>query len=290
MLPVCEPGDSYSTAWREYGFSRCFLQLVGAISGAGILYVLGLGTLVLGKNQFCGSVNVSSLLNIKCTGKPPKYSKGLVSDFPFSWVYVVEVVCTLLYSLSFACDLATKGALHIAGERIYGYTIVVDALGVVSWLFSLLLIHREKTLIVTNRHHGFTLALFWLVGVVWVGLELVSFHSPFWWWHLKSRADIADITLFLFRAVVLTLLVVVGLFRPICCPGHRRAYSLLINADSAAEDSAVPVTGDAEGTGSEVRKRKEGDFVRRRTTSAFSGIWSKVCRLFPYVWPKGMTS
>ena len=49
MLPVCEPGDSYGRAWGEYGFSRCFLQLVGSIFCAGLLYVLGLGAIVLGK-------------------------------------------------------------------------------------------------------------------------------------------------------------------------------------------------------------------------------------------------
>ena len=49
MLPVCEPGDSYSQPWGEHGFSRCFLQLVGGIACAGILYVLGLGAIVLGK-------------------------------------------------------------------------------------------------------------------------------------------------------------------------------------------------------------------------------------------------
>ena len=48
MLPVCEPRDSYSTAWVEQGFSRCFLELVGSISGAGVLFVLGLGTIILG--------------------------------------------------------------------------------------------------------------------------------------------------------------------------------------------------------------------------------------------------
>lgn len=52
MLPVCEPGDSYSKAWGEYGFSRCFLQIVGAISSAGVLYVFGLGAIVLGKTSF----------------------------------------------------------------------------------------------------------------------------------------------------------------------------------------------------------------------------------------------
>lgn len=51
MLPVCEPGDGYNKVWGEYGFSRCFLQLVGPLAGAGVLYVLGLGAVVLGTSQ-----------------------------------------------------------------------------------------------------------------------------------------------------------------------------------------------------------------------------------------------
>ena len=47
MLPVCDPGENYATAWSGYGFSRCFLEMVGAISGVGVLYILGLGALIL---------------------------------------------------------------------------------------------------------------------------------------------------------------------------------------------------------------------------------------------------
>lgn len=49
MLPVCEPGDSYTVPWTVHGFSRCFLELVGGISSAGFLYVIGLGVIVLGR-------------------------------------------------------------------------------------------------------------------------------------------------------------------------------------------------------------------------------------------------
>ena len=49
MLPFCEPGDSYRSVWTGSGFSRCFLDLVGGIAAAGILYVLGVGCIVLGK-------------------------------------------------------------------------------------------------------------------------------------------------------------------------------------------------------------------------------------------------
>ena len=44
---MCEPGDSYSVPWTRDGFSRCFLELVGSISSGGVVFVLGLGSIVL---------------------------------------------------------------------------------------------------------------------------------------------------------------------------------------------------------------------------------------------------
>ena len=203
---------------------------------------------------------------------------------------MIEVICTVLYSLTFIVDLATKGALHLAGEQIYGYTIVEDTVGLLSWLLSILLLHRERVLVVTNRPHGLSLALFWLCDMVWVGLQLVSVRSPAWWWQLSQRrADIADLALFLIRVVLLMMLVIFGLLRPLCCPGRRPAYSLLINAESAAVDAPVTAVNDNKGSTSESQRRKEGDFVRTRNSSAFSNILVKVRLLFPYVWPKGMS-
>ena len=47
MLPFCEPGDEYNVPWVGGGFSRCFLQIVGSMSTAGLLYLLGLSAIVL---------------------------------------------------------------------------------------------------------------------------------------------------------------------------------------------------------------------------------------------------
>ena len=59
-----------------------------------------------------------------------------------------------MYSLTFATDLIIKGALHIAGDNIYGYTIVVDTVGMLSWFLSLVILYREKVLVVTQKPHG----------------------------------------------------------------------------------------------------------------------------------------
>ena len=188
------------------------------------------------------------------------------------------MVCSLLYSLTFVSDLATKGALHVIGDQIYGYTIVADVCGLVSWLFSLLLICRERVRIALSQPHSYTLMLFWLVGVVLLGLEVVSYNSPLWWWHLASKGDIADMTVFLVRGVILCVLLVVGVARPLC-RRRGRSYSLLVNADSAEDtDTEVKTTS---------QREREGDFVKSRTNSTFTNMWSKVRQLFPYVWPKG---
>lgn len=49
MLRFCAPGGSYAVAWTDGGFSRCFLEVVGSISTAGLLYLLGLSSIVLGQ-------------------------------------------------------------------------------------------------------------------------------------------------------------------------------------------------------------------------------------------------
>jgi hypothetical protein len=210
----------------------------------------------------------------------------MTSDLPFSWPYLLELGCSVVYSVTFAADLAAKGSLHIAGDQIYGYTIIVDVVGVVAWLFSLILVHRERAKVLTSKPHSCTIVLFWMVGVVTLGLEIVSFNARYWWWHLTSRADIADLVLFASRALSLSVLVLVGVARPLCWPSRRRAYSLLINADTAGEGA-----GEDEEVGKSaaayIRRRKEGDFIKSRTSSAFSDMWTKICMLFPYVWPKG---
>ena len=210
----------------------------------------------------------------------------MTSDLPFSWFYVVELICSVLYLLTFAVDLATKGTLHIAGERIYGYTIVMDAVGMGSWAFSLVLICREKVCAVMSRPHGLALVLFWLMTIMWLGLEVGNVHHPSWWWALSSRADIADFTLFLLRCTLILVLIGVGLFRPLLCPSKRSSYTLLVNADtreSAGSKGSIQHVGST----SDTRESKEGNFIKMKSNSTFANFLSKSRLLFPYVWPKG---
>ncbi len=262
MLPFCEPEDYYSIPWVNGGISRCFLGVVGSMSCAGVLILLGLTIIVLG----------------------PKSKDTKVKQL-ISKILILEVVLSAIMSLTYVVDLSVKGALHLAGarEKIYGYTIVEDSLGIVSWIFSILILYTERLCILKGAPHGISLALFWILNIVWLSLQIVSFNNPQWWWHLETRSDISDLVLYVIRVTFLSVIVVFGIIRPLCCSlKTRRSYSLLLNADETEEDDI-----DTEETNKQNMERKEGSFIRMRTTSAFSDFMMKAKLLFPYVWPKG---
>ncbi len=194
----------------------------------------------------------------------------------------MEVIVCLLFSLTYVIDLIIKGILHTLGDRIYGYTIVLDALGITSWLFAMTLVYRERLRILDQKPHGITVVLFWLLNALRLSLEVMSWSNSHWWWRLGTREDLADLIVFVVRVVLILTLVVVGVLRPLLCRKKRR-YALLIN--QAKEDEAEEEV-EQEERAKEKRERKEGSFVRTRTNSAFSDVWSKCKLLFPYVWPK----
>ncbi len=275
MLPFCELNDDYSIPWVNGGISRCFLGVVGSMSCAGVLILLGLTIFVLGRKS----------KDTKQTGA--KSFKQLISK-----VFILEVVLSAIISLTYVVDLSVKGALHLtgAGDKIYGYTIVEDSLGIVSWIFSILLLYTERLCILKGTPHGISLALFWILNIVWLSLQIVSFNNPQWWWHLETRSDISDLVLYVIRVTFLSVIVVFGIIRPLCCSlkaRRRRGYSLVLNADETEEEEEEEEDIDTEETNKQNMERKEGSFIRKRTTSAFSDFLMKAKLLFPYVWPKG---
>ena len=194
------------------------------------------------------------------------------------WVFIVQVILHLVLSTSYAADLIIKGALHFIDDRINGYTIVVDALGITSWLFAILLLYGERERIFRCVSHGWSLAIFWQLTVLWLGLQIVSWRNVHWWWHLRSHGNIADLVLYIVRCVSVGGVIVLGILRPLCCRGRRRGHTLLVNINGEDQD--------VDGANRERQERREGSFVKRRTTSAFADMWKKTKLLFPYVWPK----
>ena len=235
--------------------SRCFLQVVGALACAGVLIVLSLTDCVLGRKAAPLPVQISLPRSL-----------------------LVTCVLCLLLALTFTADLALHASLH----SIYGYTILQDALGTISWSVAMVITYREKQRRLLGRSHGLSLVSFWLLSSAWQALQLLGWSSPHWWWRLHTpTTDTASLTLYCVQATLLIAIVAVGVALPLVRRGPRH-YSLLVNSD--------PVNSDPIDTTEHNRQRgqhREGSFVQKRSTSAFSDLWSKVKLLFPYVWPRG---
>ena len=253
VLSFCEPGDEYSIPWTDGGLSRCFVQVVGSLASAGMLFVFGLTGCVLGR-------------------KPP----SLPPRLPYTSSVFLLAGLSLLLALTYTADLAVRGALHFTSDSIYGYTILQDTLGLMSWVVAMVMTYRERLRVVQGRAHGLTLVLFWLMSVTWQALQLLGWSNPHWWWQLQSRADTADLAFFCTRATLMTAVVVVGVVWPLFSRTPR-TYSLLVNTE--------PVETTEHNR--RQQQHKEGSFVQKRSTSAYSDLWSKVKLLFPYIWPRG---
>ena len=93
-------------------------------------------------------------------------------SLPLPHALYLEALLCLILAITYTADLAVKGALRVAGERIYGYTIVVDALGIVSWLFALGMVYRERGRIVRRLPHGVSVVLFWIMNALWLCLQV----------------------------------------------------------------------------------------------------------------------
>ena len=111
-------------------------------------------------------------------------------------------------------------------------------------------------------------------------VQVASWGNAYWWWQLHDRVDIADLVLFIAKALLVTAVITAGVIRPLLL--KRRHYSLLVNADTDTETEE-----DIEEHNKERQERKEGNFVQKRTASTFSDLWHKSKILFPYVWPRG---
>ena len=137
------------------------------------------------------------------------------------------------------------------------------------------MLYRERDRIVRSLPHGWSLAIFWQLNVIWYGLEILSWRNTKWWWHLESHVDVADFALYIVRCALLGGVIFFGILRPLCCRRQHTGYSLLVNVDEGDEEVSR-----------ERQQRKEGSFVKKRSSSAFADIWKKAILLFPYIWPK----
>ena len=274
-MHICAPGDTYTTAWVNGGFSRCFLDFVCSIVCGGVILLLGFAGIVFVKQD-----------------RSQKGGSGYLRCI-LSKVVIAECAACILTAVTYAVDIGVKGALGVAGDQVYGSTLVVDGLGMVSWTFAAVLVAKDTRRVLLGRFHGLTLMLFWLLSAFWLCLDVISWNNPYWWWKLDCRADVSDLTLFIARAVLMTAILVLSIFSPLV-RRRRSRYTLLVDAaDDVSDEEGSPRGKDAKKpaaapSSSAAVDARSGSFARVQTdSSAFNDFWRKTKLIFPYVWPKG---
>ena len=221
------------------------------------------------------------ILGVSCVvlgSKPKKRPPSLPwhQAILLSKIFLLEVAISILYSLTFVSDLILSGVLP--GGSIYGSLILVDCISFFAWLFSVLLIVRERSNIFYAFPHGVTLVVFWILNALWLCMGVISWYSPLWWWRMRTAQDVAHLATFAVRSVLITALLLAGVLRPLC--SKQSQYRLLLNTDGRS-----PLSIQSQ---SREDQSKAGSFVRKSSQgSTFSNILRKCRLLFPYIWPKG---
>ena len=256
-MHFCYPGDSYSVPWKSGGLSRCFLETVSSISLGGIILLLGLAVITL--------------------SSPPKLPKDLRLRVA-KW-RVVEVVLCLLYAGTFVADIFVKAFL--TGDHVYGITIVVDSLGIITWCLTAGWIYYDRWRALFGKAHRITIMLFWLLNGLTLCLMIISWNNPFWWWRRINHTDVSDLILFVLRITIQVMLLAGAVIHP--CMTHGRYIketSVLLNSfwsQSTKSDLTAASTDSQQSQG--VIMKSEG--------STFADIWRKTRMLLPFIWPKG---
>ena len=191
------------------------------------------------------------------------------------FVDVCSTCVTIITSIvSSSCTnlCCSRCCLHYSTFHIWIY----HSSGIVSWVVAIAIVYHERHRPISIGSHGIPLVV-WLLNGVWESFQLLGWSNPHWWWSLHCTTDIANLTLYFIRSVLVSGVISVGVVWPLCTRKAKN-YSLLVNSDPVDTTEHNLQHG----------QRKEGSFVQKRTSSTFPDLWDKVKLLFPYyVWPRG---
>ncbi|XP_055849647.1 ATP-binding cassette sub-family B member 6 [Episyrphus balteatus] len=182
-----------------------------------------------------------------------------LSQISKSRLYGLQLFLLAFFPLLFVIRFLLMYYVYDKGE-IYGYMILTVALTCFAYPYSICLVIKERFYqlpSVPTRGHGLVLLLFWTLGFINENLAFVNLRQEDWWFSLKSTKDKVEMGLFGCRYIFSLLIFVLGLKAPgLSWPYHR--------------------------DGNEREELVNPDISR----SAFHNAWKKLCRLFPYLWPK----
>lgn len=184
---------------------------------------------------------------------------------PKSKLFTIQILLMLflpiLAIIRFALQLTV-----LNGGCIYGYMIFTCLSTVVTYSFALCLLLDERNYLLPSvppYGHSLTLLLFWSLTFVKENIVFVDIHKLDSWFDFANLTEKIELVLFGLRYAVCFALFILGF----CAPGvlSPLSYSQL----HYHNDIHVSVGNDSTSQG-----------------STFRNFWSKLKKLFPFLWPK----
>ena len=167
MWEYCPSNDSFLPAWRQHGFSPCFLETVAP-------------------TILCLLVTIFAAIQLRVYRKHGTALSERVK--PRSWVFKFQLALVILLPLNILFRLAVQATV-LQDHKPAGYMIVYCVMYIAALAVSVSLVFLERNYmlpIVPTRGHGLVILAFWALVLVFETTSVLSFKSPLWWWKLQT--------------------------------------------------------------------------------------------------------
>ncbi|CAO1384049.1 unnamed protein product [Diamesa hyperborea] len=236
-MDFCPPNITFRNIWTEHGLSQCFMDTVGSSAMAAFIFICGIIQLVMYR-RYATRIN----------------SNRLRSSHLYNFQIFLMVLLPILAATRFGLRVFVYNSV-----KIYGYMILTTVFIILSYLFAICLIVKERhhqLPSVPTSGHGIVLLIFFTLSFIVQNFAIINMNREDWWFQLKTKKDMIEMTLFVMRYICTLFIFVLG----IKAPGIN-------TVDIEDEDNLVDHSND-------------------ENRSTFRNGWTKLKTLMPFLWPK----
>lgn len=194
-LDFCPPNITFRNIWTEHGLSQCFMDTVGSSAMVAFIFISGIIQLVMYR----------------------RYATRIRNDrLRRSHLYNFQLFLMFLLPMLAATRFGLRVFVYNS-VQIYGYMILTTVFIILSYLFAICLIVKERCHqlpSVPTRGHGIVLLIFFTLAFIVQNFAIINMNREDWWFQLKTRKDMIEMTLFVMRYICTLFIFVLGIKAP----------------------------------------------------------------------------
>nr|AHK05635.1 ATP-binding cassette transporter sub-family B member 6 [Tigriopus japonicus] len=242
----CGPNDSLSNAWVNHGFGLCFLHTLGSS-------IIGLWILTFGCIQLGFYKKYATRLSAAVLPQNKKFKIQVFSHYALTSLAILSVI--------------VRHA--VSHDQLNGYEILDLVANLIIWPLTLtvLLVERNFQLpSAPSNSHGVVLISTWTLAFLWQNLKLLSLNNEPFFYDLSHLREQIELTVFCLEYAFVFSVFFLGMKAPGISQTHDYLYGEHSDVEAILPDGS-PRNQDIQ-------------------PSTWSGLWTKLAVLLPYMWPK----